>query len=223
MRGAVVAVACLMLVFVSGCLAEKDDPETDSTSTTSSSASKSGTGSSGTKSVSASGTKAPGNATNRAPTVNLTASPDNGTVPLNVTFSLTGADADGDALRWVLTLANTTLANGTGLPASHAHNFTTAGNHTVVVTVWDGKVNVTANVTVSVAAATTAPPAPTGPDPCEATGETSLGGQLYVDRISWVFRESNGRPGLQYTAEPSLIGEYDDAGKGCIDGDTLLF
>lgn len=157
---------------------------------------------------------------NTAPTATLAADVLNGTAPLNVTFTLAGADADKDNLTWMLTAGNATLGNGTTLPANVTHQFLEAGNVSVVLAVSDGSNTTLANVTIVVAAAV---PAVTGPVICEAEGETELPGGFYQDRMSWIFEESNGLPGLQYTAEPSLIGEYDSAGEGCENGDTLLF
>lgn len=125
MRGVVVALLLFALVPLSGCLTEKDagtestDGDAGTGSSGSSSGSKSGTAT-GTKSSSGTGTKAP-TATNHPPTVNITAAPANGTAPLNVTFQLTGSDADNDTLVWVLMLPSETIANGTGLPANHTH------------------------------------------------------------------------------------------------------
>ena len=224
MRGVVaVALALLVSTVASGCFVEDKDPQTQDTGTTQT-ATSSGTTGPRTGTTTTTTGSASGNTTaDRAPVANLTADTLNGTAPLNVTFAVDGSDPDGGALDWILTFGNTTLGtgNGTTLPANVTHSFTEAGNFTVVLTVTDGAGNATANVTVVVLAGT--PAGPAGPKICEAPSETSIGGQMYVDRISWIFRESNGLPGLQYTAKPSLIGEVDAAGAGCENGDTLLF
>jgi hypothetical protein len=240
MRG-VVAAALLLMMVLSGCVAEKKDADTDSTSGTASgstSASKSGTS---TKTASGTGSLAPA-AGNHAPTVNITAAPINGTAPLNVTFALSGSDADNDTLHWVLMLPNETIANGTGLPGNHTHAFTDAGNYTVTVSVWDGKVNVTANVTVTVTAAAGAGTGGGAKETdwatinadgtCDAKGEIAIpGAGLYVHERgdppgtgfaagdgTWVYEETNGLPGLQ-------IGGPDesDAYIACLNPDTIVF
>lgn len=240
MRGVVVLAAMMLLTLMSsGCFVAEEDPEAQSASGTAT-ASASGTGTKATTKSgtgSANATATPGE--NHAPTVNLTATPSNGSAPLNVTFSITGNDTDGDTLRWVLVLGNETLGNGTGLPASHNHTFTQAGNHTVVVRVHDGAANVTANVTVVVGAATGEPAPPTAsedawvvfnPDgTCDAKGE--IGAVVYVHERgnppgtgfllgagTWVYEESNSKSGLQ-------VGGVGEAAEyaGCLNPDTLIF
>ncbi|MEK6975049.1 MAG: PKD domain-containing protein [Candidatus Thermoplasmatota archaeon] len=228
MRGVVVVAGALLFALASsGCFVPADDPETQGAdvggavaSSTASGSTAGSTSKSGTA-TSATSTTGSAAASNAAPTASLVATPLNGTAPLEVTFEVNGTDADGENLTWILSFEGTTIANGTSLPAEATHTFTEVGNHTVSLRVSDASANATTNVTVAVEAA--AAPAPTGPNICEAPSETSIGGQMYIDRVSWIFRESNGLPGLQYTAEPSLIGEVDDAGTGCENGDTLLF
>lgn len=89
---------------------------------------------------------------NRAPTAQLNASIENGTAPLNVTFTLDGADPDKDPLNWTLTFGDGNQTNGTELPATVSHSFP-MGNFSVAFTVGDGRLNATrlANVTVGAA------------------------------------------------------------------------
>ena len=141
MRALMAALLLLSLAFA-GCSDDgDDDPQPSATVSTS---------------VSASTTASSAPVANRAPVANLTASALNGTVPLNVTFQINGTDADGDALTWTLRSGNDTLSNGTSLPANRTHAFIEPGNHTLVLTVSDGKLNATANVTINVTAASPA-------------------------------------------------------------------
>lgn len=94
---------------------------------------------------------------NTAPTANLTASIVNGTAPLNVTFTLGGADADGDNLTWTLVANGTELANGSALPATVDHLFD-AGSFYVLLTVSDGSAQTGANLTVAAVAGVAGPP-----------------------------------------------------------------
>jgi PKD repeat protein len=135
--------ACLVLASLAfaGCAGkDKDD---DGTATSSSSTSRGATA-----------------ATNHAPTAALNVSAVNGSAPLNVTFTVSGADADNDTLSWTLAFGDNTTANGTSLPANVTHLFTAAGAFLANLTVTDGVANATANVTVSVAGASGGIPGP---------------------------------------------------------------
>src|SRR5688572_28010434 len=137
---AVAAAAALVLLsaVLAGCAAE--DPERyPRTSTTSSSGTASATSTSA----------APANRTNTVPEANMTASPANGTAPLNVTFTLEGTDADGDALNWTLTFGDGNSTNGTELPATVVHLYNVTGNLTAVFTVSDGEANARARANVT--------------------------------------------------------------------------
>lgn len=229
MRGvAVLAAMTLLTLMSSGCFVSEDKPEPEPTGTATSSASSTNS--------TASGNATPP-ATNHAPSVNLTVSPANGSAPLNVTFTITGNDTDGDALQWTLMLGNETIGNGTGLPGSQNHTFAQAGNYTVSVRVDDGTVNVTANVTVIVATA-----GPAGPTEdayvvfnldgtCDAKGERTIGPVHVHDRAdsppepglvsgggTWVYEESNGIAGLQVGGDAE-----DTPYKACLKPDTLIF
>lgn len=233
MRGVVaVALALLVSTVASGCFVEDKDPETQDTDTSSGTATR--TSSSGPRSATTTTTggngTAGGNATNLAPTANLTASPGNGTAPLNVTFTIGGADPEGGNLTWTLTLDNTTIGNGTSVPANHTHAFTEAGNHTVVLTVSDGTHNATANVTVTVAAGAAGDGAAPREDAyvvfnadgtCDAKTERTAGPVHVQDRGGgsiWVYRESNSLPGLQVGTAAEQA-----AYRACQNPDTLIF
>lgn len=71
------------------------------------------------------------------PQPNLTADVTNGTVPLDVTFTLADdGGADGD---WVLDFGDGNSTNGTGIPTAASHQYLTAGNHTVTFTLTIGE------------------------------------------------------------------------------------
>lgn len=91
---------------------------------------------------------------NRAPVANLTADLTNGTAPLNVTFTLSGSDADGDNLTWSFDAGDgNTTANGTSLPATVNVTYAAVGNHSATLTVSDGTNETVQTFLVSVAEA----------------------------------------------------------------------
>jgi PKD repeat protein len=146
----VVSVLLLVTLAFAGCSDKKGGGgEGDGTGTKTGTSTKTGSAS-GTST--GSGTSGPGGA-NRAPTASLSASVANGTIPLNVTFSVSGSDPDGDNLTWDLAFGDGSApAQGSGVPGQSNHTFTAAGNYTAVLTVSDGALEATSNVTVSVAA-----------------------------------------------------------------------
>ena len=229
MRGVVALTAALLVsLTASGCFVEENDPETQATDgATTTGASTSATNTS---------------VANRSPVANLTATPENGTAPLNVTFAIQGSDPDGGALNWTLSLDNTTLGSGNGtiLPSNVTHQFSDSGNFTVVLLVTDGLLNATANITITVAAGAngTVGGAPTedawvvfnADGTCDAKGEIDLFGEYihergdppgtgYVDGDgTWVYEESNGIDGLQ-------VGGSGEAAAyvACLNPDFLVF
>jgi PKD repeat protein len=76
------------------------------------------------------GVPEPGNA---SPTVTATADPRSGTAPLNVAFSATGSDADGDPLAYSWDFGD----GGTSLRQSPDHTYLAPGTYTAKVTVTD--------------------------------------------------------------------------------------
>jgi PKD repeat protein len=152
---ALLATLTILTLAFAGCSdggGDGDGETSSSTSTTqagsgSASSSSSGTKSStGTGSATATGT---GSASNEAPTGTVSASV-NGT---NATFTLTGSDADGDALTWELDFGDdSALEDGTTLPATVNHTYA-VGNYTANFTVADGKENKTYMVEINVTAA----------------------------------------------------------------------
>jgi PKD repeat protein len=71
---------------------------------------------------------------NRAPTVQLTATPTSGKAPLNVSFSATGSDPDGDALTYVYDFGD---GSKTAKGRTASHKYGKAGVYTAKVTVTD--------------------------------------------------------------------------------------
>jgi PKD repeat protein len=225
----------LILGAASGCLdfigggSESTDPEpTDST------------GGNQTTSGPNGGNNTTSPAANTPPTANVTASPHNGSAPLNVTFELAGADADGDALNWTLDLGDGNQTNGTELPATYEHSYNASGNFTATLTVSDGATAATDSVNVTVEASEEA--AATREDAwvvfnpdgtCDAKEAVGAGPLWWHDRPgegepygsgfvtgggTWVYEESNDIDGLQ-------VGHADEdaAYRDCVNPDTLIF
>ncbi len=164
---------------------------------------------------------------NTAPVALLEASAINGTAPLNVTLTLNGTDAEGTNLTWTLTVGNQTL-NGTSLPAT-VNQTLGAGNHTITLTVSDGNLtgNATMLIQVAEAAEELVEEADDGICHADASDYQALPPAgptiLYLADTSWIYEESNGIAGLQWSSEASLGGEHHALGEGCLQGDTLLF
>jgi cytochrome c len=85
---------------------------------------------------------------NRAPTVQLTATPASGNAPVTVSFTAKGLDPDGDALTYAYDFGDGSKP-ATGSATSH--KYTKAGRYTAKVTVTDtGGATGTAEVQISV-------------------------------------------------------------------------
>jgi PKD repeat protein len=85
---------------------------------------------------------------NRAPTVQLTATPTSGKSPLTVSFSATGSDPDGDALTYQYDFGDGSKPVK-GRTATHKYG--KAGTYTAKVTVTDTSgATATAQVTITV-------------------------------------------------------------------------
>lgn len=209
--------ALLSLALVlSGCTVKNGDPTTTPAATSSFGKPTTGT-------VHANATA---NVTVQHPPVaNLTASVANGTAPLNVTFALTGSDADGDALNWTVTFGDGNRTSGTGLPANVTHRFVLGGNFTVALVATDGHANATASVLVRVTAL------PGGPKICNVDPDETVGPFYYTTEGggTWVFMESNDIPGLQVGNSSPLgpdgggVGESFDGWADCTNPDQLVF
>jgi PKD repeat protein len=240
-----IALVCLASVTLAGC--STTDPlryPTPVSSSASHSASGSASASvSGSASASATGTSTGpagngtvGNATNHAPTANITVSPANGTAPLNVTLTLSGTDADNDTLTWKLLFGDGNVTNGTTLPTSLVHRYAQGGNYTPTLTVTDGRSNTTASTKLPIAAGSVGT-APALDPACQGAPQATLPPagappQYYIevraaDQSQWVYQESNNVPGLQYTNQEGTApvagsGDFDPMGANCLDGDTLI-
>jgi hypothetical protein len=92
------------------------------------------------------------NHTNHAPTGAIHAKAGNGTAALNVTFSLTGRDADGDHLNWTLAFGDHANRTGAALPANVTHAYAKPGLYNVTYTLTDGKNATTYHSKVNVTA-----------------------------------------------------------------------
>lgn len=233
----VLALVSLLAVALAGCAddAERypDGVPTASSSTTRSSTA-SGTGGSTSASASSTTTSSSGNTTgpvaNTAPTAGLTATPLNGTAPVNVTFSLSGADADGDALGWILTFGDGNQTNGTTLPTTLVHEYKSKGNLTAVLSVSDGVAQERARVNLTIAGGPNVPAVPA----TQCDRDVAATGVVYVfegDGGTWAFVEENGIAGLQvennHPTEAAGVaeaaGEHNDLWEGCENGDQMVF
>ncbi len=89
-------------------------------------------------------------APNTAPEGSLSVSALEVTVPANVTYMMSGTDADGDALSWTLDVDGDGAADseGSSLPFNFTFSFTDAGNYTATFVVTDGDASVEKNLTV---------------------------------------------------------------------------
>lgn len=75
----------------------------------------------------------------------------NGTAPLNVTFSLTGSDSDGDTVHYNLTFGDGSAAvAGSQLPTTVTHQYILTGNFTAALVASDGHYTVNATALVKV-------------------------------------------------------------------------
>ncbi|MFA5944554.1 MAG: PKD domain-containing protein [Candidatus Thermoplasmatota archaeon] len=128
----VASIILISLAFAgcSGANDENPDPTTSGSTTSTSSGSSTGTGTSSSST---------GPRVNHAPTGAINASVSNGAIPLLVNFTLSGHDADGDALNWTLAFGDGNQTNGTQLPAKVGHNFTAGGAFNVTYTLTDGR------------------------------------------------------------------------------------
>lgn len=223
---ALLAVSCLALLFAAfaGCMEDQERyPDGVPTRTSSRSGTTTGTGTSTGTSTGPSGNGTHDNGTNQPPTANLTAAPINGSSPLNVTFTIAGADADGDNLTWSLALGDGNRTNGTSLPASFNHTYNQTGNFTAILTVSDESTIATSSVVIRVEGGTGGPAVP--PDQCDRV-PTQTAGPFYLyqgDGGDWTFRESNSIPGLQVANNHPGGGPFHSAAwAACKNGDMQI-
>ena len=153
MRTLVLLTAFALLL--AGCSGGSDTGTTSSSTTSTASTTQATSTGATTSATTTSGTTtAP--AANRAPTATLTASVPGGTLPLNVTFKLEGADADQDELTFTFDADGKQPAervgNGSGLPATVVFSYAAAGNYTAVLKVSDGTNETQATAKISVQA-----------------------------------------------------------------------
>lgn len=188
---ALAAILLLVGLALSGCFSGGNDDLEPSATASSSSTSTATTTTTPRASSSAtsttSTTSAPTPQENRAPTGSIAAAI-NGT---SVNFTLSGHDADGDALSWTLDFGDGNATQGTALPAEIAHNYTVAGNVTVLLAISDSQETASYNLTLALA-------------PAASLSQAYAGG----------FVTSNPRcapaPGVKYDAIPDSAGlSYD--------------
>ncbi len=234
------ALACLALIAATlpGCLEDAERyPNGVSTSSSTSLSATGGSTSTATGSRSATGSSTgpagnatDSNATNQSPVAGMTATPTNGTAPINVTFQLSGSDPDGDPLNWTLTFGDGNHTNGTALPTSVVHQYASKGNLTAVFTVSDGQASARERVNLTIAGGVAIPAAPSNLCPRDATaGQDGVGYVFDGDGGTWTFVEDNDIPGLQVennhpteaTGQAELLGEHNGAWEGCENGDQM--
>lgn len=216
------AAAALLATAMSGCAGgkEKDDGPSPSSSTSSS------TG------------PLANQTTNQTLVVlaNLTATPLNGTAPLNVTFTLAGNATRGNTtgnVTWTLAFGDGNSTNGTSLPHNVTYSYAAGGNFSARLTVISGAMNATSNVTIAVAPGGVgfAP----GMDPnCQRPDARGTDSGGWIDDRGggsvWVYEETNGLPGLQIDIRPSPVpapvGGHQDSlalQYNCVGGDQMYF
>lgn len=139
----------LCSVAFGGCLGGDDD----GTSTTSTSSTTGSTSTTGTPTSTTTTTTTP--AENDAPSATLAASIEQGSIPFNVTFTLDGADSDGDALTWAFDADgdNSPEAEGDSLPAQYVHTYDAEGLWNATLAVSDGTHLTVRNVVINATAA----------------------------------------------------------------------
>lgn len=158
MRLALTAAFAILVVALAGCASSKTDTSSDSVSAT---ATASASGSSSVSSA------------NLPPTANLTAQPVAGNAPLNVTFTLRGADPEGKPITWAFAVGEL-KRNGTALPAT-VNATLPAGNATARLTVSDGVLATLARLNLTVTAAEPAVADKPLPDPAVFEFDPSAG------------------------------------------------
>lgn len=145
-----IASACLFLLtcaLLSGCAADEGTTTSSTpggdgaTTTTSRPGGGGGTTTTATTTTGTGGGGGSGGSDNQAPVGAIAASIEQGQVPVNVTFELTGSDPDGDALTWHLDVDGDGITDKSGesLPATETHNYTEIGLYNVTFVITDAK------------------------------------------------------------------------------------
>ena len=151
--------ALLTGILFAGCSDGGSDGDSVTTTTsataTTTSASRTSTASSATGTSSASGSSTGPAAANQPPIGVVAASIEQGSIPFNVTFNMTGSDGDGDDLTWTLDADGDgeSDAEGTSLPASHVQMYDAEGLYNVTFALSDGKAVSYQNLTINATAA----------------------------------------------------------------------
>ncbi|HET6398880.1 MAG TPA: PKD domain-containing protein, partial [Candidatus Thermoplasmatota archaeon] len=168
MKAAAYLLATLALATaLAGCSGSADDNDTDPTGTPTTSPTGPGTTPTAGTPPTAPGAP-PTTGGNRAPSVTLVANVTTGPAPLNVTFTATAMDPDGDMLSFRIEFSDgTPSVNHTTLPTTFTHEFATPGEHMVRLVASDGRL--ASNATVSVSVQT-----PGIPPPFTASGTTDI-------------------------------------------------
>ena len=94
----------------------------------------------------------PGGVKNRLPIGSIEASADNGTIPLTVTFTLRGTDADDDPLSWLLDFGDGNETEGTQFPATRQHTYEQSGLFNATYFLTDSKATVNYTVSINITA-----------------------------------------------------------------------
>ncbi|HLE47961.1 MAG TPA: PKD domain-containing protein [Candidatus Thermoplasmatota archaeon] len=141
MRRPLVPIGIAIMIAASGCFGQNEAaPASDASDAATGTSSPAGTND----------TVPP--APNAPPVASINASVLVGKAPLNVTFNLTGSDADGDVLNWTLDVDgdNATDASGAELPGNASFIYELPGLYNVTLKVSDGEAEAVANLTVEV-------------------------------------------------------------------------
>jgi RHS repeat-associated protein len=128
---------------------------------------------------------------NDPPTVSLSADLQSGTAPLEVAFTASAADVDGDTLQYAWDFGDRVIVPAAAA-SSITHRYTTEGNYTAQVTVSDGRAPITANLVIAVSSVIN-PDLPPDPVSVAPAHNLSIVTDFY-DSVAFLF---NGTPPIQ--------------------------
>ncbi len=153
---ALILVSLMIAVAVSGCVEPAEPTQTTVAAASTPSATSDGpapSSSTTTTSVAAS---------NQAPTASLNGSVTNGTTPLEVIFTVDGADPEGAPIAWALDFDFDGIAdaNGSELPTNVTHVFELPGEYSVALNVSDGELEGSASFSIAVVEGVASVPLP---------------------------------------------------------------